>query len=513
MSAGAAGVAATTAETLAQGGSTMNGPLRMFIGGEWVEALSGRTFDSVDPYTGQVWAQVPEAGPADVDRAVSAARAAFDEGPWPRLPGVERARVMRRLAGLIAEHADELAVIEVRDNGKLLREMAGQAALLPEFFDYFAGAADKIGGEVLDSAKTNFFVYQLYEPVGVVGAITPWNSPLLLTAFKLAPALAAGCSFVLKPSEHTSVSALRFAEITAAAGVPDGVFNVVTGDGVGAGEPLVSHPGVDKVAFTGSVATGIRVARAAAEHLAPVSLELGGKSPNIVFSDADIEAAANGVVAGIFAACGQTCIAGSRLLVERPVHDELVERVVGRAREIILGNPMDPATEMGPLAFAAHWDKVMGYIDVGTSEGAELATGGRRPERFGDGLFVEPTVFCGVDNTMRIAREEIFGPVLSVIPFEGEAEALAIANDSPFGLAAGVWTRDVQRVHRMVPRLQAGTVWVNSYRTLNYDVPFGGYKMSGHGRENGLEGLRGYLHTKSVWVETSGATRDPFKLG
>ena len=490
-----------------------SGPLRMFIGGQPVEALSGRTFDSIDPYTGQAWAQVPEAGAADVDRAVAAARAAFDEGPWPRLAGVERARVIRRLARLLEEHAEELGVIEVRDNGKLLREMAGQAALLPEFYDYFAGAADKIGGEVLDSAKTNFFVYQLFEPIGVVGAVTPWNSPLLLTAFKLAPALAAGCSFVHKPSEHTSVSALRFAEIVAEAGVPDGVYNVVTGDGPNVGEPLVSHPGVDKVSFTGSVATGIRVSKAAAEHLAPVSLELGGKSPNIVFADADLEAAANGVVAGIFAACGQTCIAGSRLLVERPVHDELVERVVGRAREIILGNPMEPATEMGPLAFAAHWDKVMGYIDIGTAEGAELATGGRRPERFGDGLFVEPTVFCGVDNSMRIAREEVFGPVLAVIPFEGEAEALSIANDSPFGLAAGVWTRDVQRVHRMVGRLQAGTVWVNSYRTLNYDVPFGGYKMSGHGRENGLDGLREFLHTKSVWVEMSGATRDPFKLG
>ena len=503
----------TVTADVADSGKSLSSPLRMFIGGQPVEALSGRTFDSIDPYTGQPWAQVPEAGAADVDRAVAAARAAFDEGPWPQMPGVERGRVMRRLARLIEEHAEELAVIEVRDNGKLLREMAGQTALLPEFYDYFAGAADKIGGEVLDSAKTNFFVYQLFEPIGVVGAITPWNSPLLLTAFKLAPALAAGCSFVLKPSEHTSTSALRFAEVVAEAGVPDGVFNVVTGDGPNVGEPLVSHPGVDKVSFTGSVATGIRVSRAAAEHLAPVSLELGGKSPNIVFADADIEAAANGVVAGIFAACGQTCIAGSRLLVERPVHDELLERVVGRARDIVLGNPMDPATEMGPLAFAAHWDKVMGYIDIGTAEGAELATGGRRPEGFGDGLFVEPTVFCGVDNTMRIAREEIFGPVLSVIPFEGEAEALSIANDSPFGLAAGVWSRDVQRVHRMVSRLQAGTVWVNSYRTLNYDVPFGGYKMSGHGRENGLDGLREYLHTKSVWVEMSGATRDPFKLG
>ena len=494
-------------------GASLSGPLQMFIGGQWVDAASGETFASIDPFTGQAWAEVPKAGQADVDRAVAAARAAFDEGPWPRLPGAERARMMRNLAQLIEDRADQFAVAEVRDNGKLLREMAGQMAALPNHYYYFAGAADKIGGEVVSTSNPNYFVYHLPEPVGVVGAIAAWNSPLMLVAYKLAPALAAGCAFVLKPSEHTSVSALYFAEIVAEAGIPDGVFNVVTGDGPTVGEPLVSHPGVDKVSFTGSTATGIRVAKAAAEHLAPVSLELGGKSPNIVFADADIEAAVNGVVAGIFAACGQTCVAGSRLLVQREVHDEVVGRVVERARQIKLGDPMEPDTEMGPLAFAAQFDKVMRYIEIGAREGAEIATGGRRPEQFGDGLLVEPTVFTGVDNRMTIAREEIFGPVLSVIPFDAEDDAVAVANDSTHGLAAGVWTRDIQRAHRMVRRLQVGTVWVNAYRVIGCEVPFGGYKMSGYGRENGMEGMREYQHTKAVWIELSGQTRDPFKLG
>ena len=348
----------------------------------------------------------------------------------------------------------------------------------------------------------------------MVGAISAWNSPLMLVAYKLAPALAAGCTFVLKPSEHTPVSALYFAEIFAEAGFPDGVFNVVTGDGPTVGEPL----GVASRRRQGGVHRvnrhrhkgGQGGRRAPRQGVAGAGRQVG---QHRVCNDADMEAAVNGVVAGIFAACGQTCVAGSRLLVQRDVHDEVVGRVVERARRIKLGDPMELETEMGPLAFEAQFDKVMRYIGIGAREGAEIATGGRRPEQFGDGLLVEPTVFTGVDNRMTIAREEIFGPVLSVIPFEGEDEAVAVANDSTHGLAAGVWTRDIQRAHRMVPRLQVGTVWVNAYRVIGREVPFGGYKMSGYGRENGMEGLREYQHTKAVWIETSGNTRDPFKLG
>jgi acyl-CoA reductase-like NAD-dependent aldehyde dehydrogenase len=356
---------------------------QLYIDGRLQDAQSGATFRSMDPFTGEDWAEVPDGGATEVNLAVSAARKAFDEGPWPRMPGAERARLMRRLAALVEEHGDELAEIEVHDNGKLLREMSGQLKNLPDYYYYFAGAANKIGGDVIASANANFFVYQLLEPIGVVGAITAWNSPLLLMTYKLAPALAAGCTFVLKPASQTPVSALRFARLFDHVGFPPGVFNVVTGSGANVGDPLVAHPGVDKVAFTGSTETGIHVARAAAGHLARVSLELGGKSPNIVFADADLDAAASGVMAGIFAAAGQSYVAGSRLLVQRGVHDGLVDRVVTRARSITLGNPMLPETEMGPMAFQAQLQKVLDYIDIGQREGAHLATGGRRPEGSG----------------------------------------------------------------------------------------------------------------------------------
>jgi aldehyde dehydrogenase (NAD+) len=485
----------------------------MFINGSWVNAQSGATLRSMDPFTGNDWAEVPNGDASDVERAVAAARHAFDEGPWPRLTGVERARLMRRLATLLEERGEELAAMEVFDNGKLLREMSGQLQNLPGYYHYFAGAADKIGGDVVASSKPNFFVYQLLEPVGVVAAVTAWNSPLLLLSYKLAPALAAGCTFVLKPASQTPVSALGFARLVEEAGFPPGVFNVVTGSGSAVGEPLVAHRGIDKVAFTGSEATGIRVAQLAAGHLAPASLELGGKSANIVFADSDLDAAVNGVIAGIFAAAGQTCVAGSRLVVEDAIHDEFVDRIVDRAKSIRLGDPLLADTEMGPMAFPAQRDKVLEYIEIGRNEGAQLATGGGVPGTLGPGLFVEPTIFVDVRNDMRIAREEIFGPVLSVLRFRDEPDAVRIANDNPQGLAAGLWTRDIQRAHRMVRQLKVGTVWINAYRIVNYDVPFGGYKASGYGRENGLEGLRGYLHTKSVWVELHGETRDPFKLG
>jgi (Z)-2-((N-methylformamido)methylene)-5-hydroxybutyrolactone dehydrogenase len=488
---------------------------KMLIGGEWVDASSGEIFESINPYTGRVWATAPEAGDEDVDRAVRAAREAFDEGPWGKLTGTERARLIRCLADLLAENADDIAVVESTDNGKLLREMGGQLNALPEWYYYFAGAADKIQGETIPSDKPNYFVYTRREAMGVVGAIIPWNSPLLLLTFKLAPALAAGCTFVAKTAEQTPASTLEFAKLFEEAGFPPGVFNVVTGYGPSTGGALVRHSGVDKVAFTGSTQTGKQVMKDAADHLAKVSLELGGKSPNIVFEDADIEAVANGVVSGIFAATGQTCIAGSRLFVQEDLHDELIERLIEKANSIKLGDPLDEETEMGPIAFKEQLEKVQGYIDTGQEEGAKLACGGKPPDNpeLQDGFFIEPTILTNVDNEMQVARDEIFGPVLSVIPAKYEEEIIRQANDTPYGLAAGVWTKDLQRAHRVAHALKAGTVWVNSYRTLSFNAPFGGYKESGIGRENGLESLKEYTQLKTVWIELSGDIRDPFKLG
>jgi (Z)-2-((N-methylformamido)methylene)-5-hydroxybutyrolactone dehydrogenase len=488
---------------------------KMLIGGQWVDARSGKTFESINPYTGQVWATTPEADEEDVDAAVRAARQAFDEGPWGRMTGTERARLMRRLAELLAENAGELAVVESTDNGKLLKEMGGQLGALPDWYYYFAGAADKVQGATIPSDKPNFFVYTRKEPVGVVGAIIPWNSPLLLLTFKLAPALAAGCTFVVKSAEQTPASVLEFGKLFEEAGFPPGVFNVVSGFGVPTGKALVSHPGVDKVAFTGSTQTGISVMKDAADHLAKVTLELGGKSPNIVFDDVDLEAANNGVVAGIFAATGQTCIAGSRLFVQERAHDELVERLSERAKTIKLGDPLDVETEMGPIAFKEQLEKIEGHVRAGKEEGATLVCGGKRPDAdaLEHGYFIEPTIFAQVENGMQIAREEIFGPVLSVIPFKDEEELVRQANDTRYGLAAGIWTRDIQRAHRVAHAIRAGTVWINAYRTLSFNTPFGGYKASGLGRENGLEALNEYTETKSVWVELSGQSRDPFTMG
>jgi aldehyde dehydrogenase (NAD+) len=480
----------------------------MQIGAE--RRLGSATFESIDPYTGEPWAAAPEATKADVEDAVAAARAAF-EGEWGALTGTARGRLLRRLGELIAESADDLAIAETRDNGKLLREMGGQVRGLPAWYDYYAGLADKIDGRVVDTGRGDFFGYVSREPVGVVASILPWNSPLLLLTFKLAPALAAGCTMIAKPSEQAPVSILLLAELFEKAGFPPGVFNTVSGASRQVGEWLSSHPGVDHVSFTGSEATGAAVAKAAAGHLAPATLELGGKSANIVFPDADLAAAANGLVAGIFAAAGQTCIAGSRGLVHEDVYDEILERVADRATRIVMGDPQQPETEMGPICFPGQLQKIQKFVQEARDSGARIVTGG--DDREMGGLFFAPTIIADVTNDSAVCQEEIFGPVLSMLRFKDEEEAVTLANDSRYGLAAGLWTRDIQRVFRMTKKLRVGTVWVNAYRTLNFAMPFGGVKASGFGRENGSEGLHEYLRDKAVWIETTGGTRDPFVLG
>ncbi|MCB9079120.1 MAG: aldehyde dehydrogenase [Anaerolineaceae bacterium] len=488
---------------------------RMYIEGEWVEANSGETFTSTNPYTGQVWAEFPAADEADVDHAVRAARNAF-ENVWGQMLPSNRARIMRQIATTIAEHAEYLAQIETQDNGKLIREMAGQTKYLVDYYHYFAGAADKIHGEVIPTEKPTMFNYTLREPVGVVGAIVPWNSPLLLLSWKLAPALAAGCTMVVKPAEQTSASTLEFARLVLqATDLPPGVFNVVTGYGPSAGGALAKHPDVDKLAFTGSSETGKLVAHAAAENHTRLSLELGGKSPNIVFEDANLDNAVNGIMKGIFAATGQTCMAGSRLLVHDSVMEELLDKLAHRAGQIKLGDPQNMDTEMGPVAFKEQLDKIKYYCQQGVEEGAKVVVGGKPPERadLTQGYFFEPTIFRDVHNQMQIAREEIFGPVLCVIPFSAEAEAIQIANDTAYGLGAGIWTSNVQRAHRLAKAIKAGTVWVNNYRVVSYASPFGGFKASGYGRENGLEAIRDYTQVKSVWIELSDRVGDPFTLG
>jgi acyl-CoA reductase-like NAD-dependent aldehyde dehydrogenase len=483
----------------------------LYVAGGSAAPASGRFYETVDPYSGQAWARVPDAGEEDVERAVRAARAAF-EGEWGALTGFQRSRLMHKLADLIERDADRLAELESRDSGKLLREFSGQMRLLPTWYRYFAGWADKLAGESIPSDKPNFVAFTQRVPVGVVAAVVPWNSPLLLLTWKFAPALAAGCTMVVKPSDHTPVTALELAKLVSEAGIPDGVFNVITGNGPAVGRALVRHPGVDKVAFTGSTKTGIDVAEGATSHLARVTLELGGKSAQVIFPDADLEAAANGVIAGVFAATGQTCMAGSRLIVHEDVHDELVERVAARAREIVLGNPLDEATEMGPLANAQQFEKVTSILSAALEQGATAACGGGPHPTLG-GYFVQPTLLTNVGRDSPAVREEIFGPVTAAMTFTEEDEAVALANDTEYGLAGSVWTLDIRRAMRVAQRIRAGTVWINAYRVVAPNVPFGGFGASGIGRENGYDVLREYTETRSIWIETSGATRDPFTLG
>jgi acyl-CoA reductase-like NAD-dependent aldehyde dehydrogenase len=487
---------------------------RMLVDGKWVEAESGEWLESINPYTAEPWALIPRGGKADVDHAVSSAKRAFYGKQWRELTASARGALLRRLADLLAAEADKLAELETTDNGKLLAEMRAQLHYAPRWFHYFAGLADKIEGRVLPSDKPGFFNFTREEPLGVVAAITPWNSPLLLAAWKLAPALAAGNTVVLKPSEHSSVSALVFGDLFEKAGFPPGVVNIVTGLGNEVGEPLISHPDVAKVAFTGGDRTGQAVYEQAAKGVKRVTLELGGKSANIVFDDADLDQAVNGVVAGIFAATGQTCIAGSRALIHRPIYDAFVDRLVALARSARMGNPLDLATQVGPITTRPQYDKVLAYMEVAKNEGAVCLLGGgaaRRPE-CGTGWFVEPTIFAGVRQEMRIANEEVFGPLLALIPFDTEDEAIQVANATIYGLAAGVWTSNIRRALAMSERLEAGTVWVNCYRVTSYMTPFGGFKRSGFGREGGMEAIREYLQTKSVWIDIEGKTPNPFGL-
>lgn len=484
------------------------------IAGQPAAPQSGEWFETQNPYTGEAWAEIPRGDARDVDAAVQAAHRALTSGPWAELTPTQRGALLRRLGDLIARDAAGLAATEVRDNGKLLAEMQGQLNYIPQWFYYYGGLADKVQGSTLPLDKKGYFAFTRHEPVGVVAAITPWNSPLLLLAWKIAPALAAGCTIVVKPSEFTSASTLELAELFDEAGFPPGVFNVVTGFGHEVGTPLVEHPLVAKISFTGSDATGRVINEKAARLLKHTAMELGGKSPNVVFEDADIEQAVFGAISGIFAATGQTCIAGSRLLVQDSIHDAFVEKLLAVARTARMGDPMDPDTQVGPVTTPPQYQKVLDYIAIARSEGATAALGGAKGDapECGRGWFVQPTIFTDVTNDMRIAQEEVFGPVLSVIRFKDEEDALRIANGVRFGLAAAVWTKDIGRAIRMSEKLQAGTVWVNTYRAVSFMAPFGGYKDSGLGRENGIDAVREFLQTKSVWINSGAVTGNPFVL-
>jgi betaine-aldehyde dehydrogenase len=471
---------------------------RMYINGEWAESKSEKYFPVYDPSTEEIIAEVPDANEADVNRAVAAARAAFDSGPWPQTTAQERGRILFRLAERIRKESAMLAELEARNSGKPIVEAEFDIGDVATCFEYYGGLATKVVGHV-NPVPDNALSLSLREPIGVAGQIIPWNYPLLMAAWKLAPAIAAGCTCVLKPAEQTPLTALEFAAWLADAGLPPGVVNIITGFGETAGAPLVKHPNVNKVAFTGSAAVGKQIVKMAADTVKRVTLELGGKSPNIFFADADFEAAIDGALFGVFINQGEVCSAGSRVLVEKPIYSKFIEAMAEKAKRIKLGPPLERETKMGPLVSKEQYERVGSYLEVGKKE-AKLAAGGKRPAAIKQGYYVEPTIFYDVPNSARIAQEEIFGPVAAVIPFANEAEAIKVANDTPYGLAAAVWSRDIFRAFRVVKALRAGIVWVNHMQPTYVEAPWGGYKQSGFGRELGPWGIEEYLETKQVHI-------------
>ena len=486
---------------------------QMYINGEWVNAKDGKTLESVNPSTGKSWAIIPEASEIDVDAAVQSAHRAFTEGPWSKMTATERGKLLRRLADILAEHSENLGHTETVDTGKLFKETRWQARYISDFFHYYAGLADKVQGDTLPIDKPNMWTITVREPLGVVAAVVPWNSQLFLAAVKIAPALAAGNTVVLKASEHASAPMLEFAKVFEEADFPPGVVNIVTGLGEPCGRALTSHPLVDRISFTGGPETARHVIRNSAENFAEVSLELGGKSPVIVFEDADLESAINGVLLSIFSASGQSCVAGSRLLLHEKIHDEVLGEVAKRAANIRIGDPLDEASQMGPLATLGQLHNIQNALAEATSSGARLVHGGQQPEGLGDGWYYEPTVVACPSQNLGIVRNELFGPVVSALRFRDEEEAIRLANDSRFGLAAGVFSGNLGRALRVTQALRCGIVWVNTYRMVSPLAPFGGYKNSGYGRESGLQAIYDYTRPKTVWLNTSpDPIADPFVM-